>query len=100
MKKCRITVMRRTVYEDLMAKYENPIEHPCEMKLGEEFISYDGKKPEGLCNNAWECMSKYVTELASGGGNFFDGWMKNPKSAMVSCDDGFRPVSFYIEVIE
>ena len=26
--------------------------------------------------------------------------MKNPKSAMISCNDGFRPVSFLIEVIE
>ena len=26
-------------------------------------------------------------------------WMKNPLSAMISCNDGFRPVSFYIEVI-
>jgi len=38
--------------------------------------------------------------LAHGGGNFYDGWMKNEKSAMISCNDGFRPVSFYIEVIE
>ena len=30
---------------------------------------------------------------------FYDGWMKNKKSAMISCNDGFRPVSFYIEVI-
>ena len=34
------------------------------------------------------------------GKNFYDGWMKNPKSAMISCNDGFRPVSFLIEVIE
>lgn len=27
MKKVRITAIRQTVYEDLMAKYENPIEH-------------------------------------------------------------------------
>ncbi|MBE6271381.1 MAG: hypothetical protein E7101_10580 [Prevotella ruminicola] len=26
--------------------------------------------------------------------------MKNPMSAMISCNDGFRPFSFYIEVIE
>ena len=30
----------------------------------------------------------------------YDGWMKNPRSAMISCNDGFRPVSFLIEVIE
>ena len=38
--------------------------------------------------------------LARGEGNFYDGWMKNPMSAMISCNDGFRPFSFYIEVIE
>ena len=30
----------------------------------------------------------------------FTGWMKNPKSAMISCNDGFRPVSFYIEALD
>ena len=30
-------------------------------------------------------------------GNFFDGWMKNPYSAMISCNDGLRPVSFLLE---
>ncbi len=25
---------------------------------------------------------------------------ENPHSAMLSCNDGFRPVSFYIETIE
>ena len=37
--------------------------------------------------------------LAHGGENFYDGWMKNPKSAMLSCNDGFRPVSFLVEVV-
>ena len=59
-----------------------------------------GQKPEELCESAWGSMSYFVTELANGGGNFYDGWMKNPHSAMISCNDGFRPVSFYIEVIE
>ena len=31
MKKCRITVMRITRYEDLMARYENPIAHACDL---------------------------------------------------------------------
>lgn len=38
--------------------------------------------------------------LAHGGENIYDGWMCNPKSAMISCNDGFRPVSFLIEVLE
>jgi len=38
--------------------------------------------------------------LAHGGEDIYDGWMKNPKSAMISCNDGFRPVSFLIEVMD
>ena len=38
--------------------------------------------------------------VARGEGNFYDGWMKDPMSAMISCNDGFRPFSFYIEVID
>lgn len=100
MKKCKITVMKMARYEDLMKEYENPIEHACDMRLGQVFFSENGEKPEGLCDSAWGSMEYFVKELASGGGNFYDGWMKNEKSAMISCNDGFRPVSFYIEVID
>ena len=41
-----------------------------------------------------------VLALACGGENIYDGWMKNKKSAMISCNDGFRPVSFYIEALD
>lgn len=92
--------MRMARYDDLMAQYENPIEHACDMQLGQTFIAEDGQKPTGMCDSAWESMLPFVKELAEGGGNFFDGWMRNPYSAMISCNDGFRPVSFYIEVVE
>ena len=39
MKKCRITVIRRASYPDLMEKYENPMENACEMKEGQVFIA-------------------------------------------------------------
>ena len=87
-------------YEDLMAVYENPIEHACDMRIGQVFVSVDGEKPDGMCDSAWESMAYFVRTLAEGGGNFYDGWMKNPYSAMISCNDGFRPVSFLIEAIE
>lgn len=98
--KIKITAIRKTEYKDLMAIYENPIEHACDVREGDVFISENGEKPQGLCQSAWESMEYFVKELASGKGNFFDGWMKNPKSAMISCNDGFRPVSFYLEVTE
>ena len=100
MKKVKITVKRIACYKDLIEQYENPIEHACNLKIGDTFISVNAQKPENLCDSAWESMEKFVKELAEGGGNFFDGWMKNKHSAMISCNDGFRPVSFYIETIE
>ncbi len=100
MKKVKITVMRMAQYEDLMALYENPIEHACDMRLGQVFIANGWQRPEGMCESAWESMSPFVMTLAYGGENIYDGWMKNKKSAMISCNDGFRPVSFYIEALE
>ena len=97
---CRITVMRMARYEDLMARYENPLEHPCDLRLGQTFLTDGEEKPEGLCDSAWETLQPFVRTLCAGGGNFFDGWMKNERSAMLSCNDGFRPVSFYVEALE
>lgn len=99
-KEVRITAIRKAFYPDLMAKYENPIEHTCDVQEGQVWYCRDGQKPEGLCDSAWESMAAFVTELTQGGGNFYDGWMKDPNSAMISCNDGFRPVSFYIEALE
>ena len=100
MKKVRITAMRRAVYADLSAEYENPIEHACDVKIGDVFVSVDAKKPDNFCDSAWDSMVYFVSELANGGGNFYDGWMKNKYSAMISCNDGFRPVSFLIEALD
>ena len=99
MKDVRITVMRITEYPDLMEQFENPIEHTCMMKQGDSFVSKNGEVPENFCESAWGSMEYFVKELASGGGDFYDGWMKNPHSAMISCNDGFRPVSFLLETI-
>ena len=99
MKKVKITVKRIARYDDLIEQYENPMEHACSMELGQTFVSEDGEKPEDFCDSAWDSVAPFVKALAQGGGNFFDGWMKNPKSAMISCNDGFRPVSFLLETI-
>lgn len=99
MKNVKITAMRKVCHEDLIGKYENPIQHACDVEAGQVWISLNGEKPEGFCDSAWGSMAAFVKELASGGGDFYDGWMKDPYSAMISCNDGFRPVSFYLETV-
>ena len=100
MKKVRITVMRKASYPDLMEKYENPIEHACDVQEGQVFICNGWQKPENFCPSAWETLSPFVLALSHGAGNFYDGWMRDPRSAMLSCNDGFRPVSFLLEALD
>ena len=63
MKKVRITVMRMGCYPDLMAEYENPMEHPCDMVLGQVFVADGWNRPEGLCLSAWEEKSALGHDL-------------------------------------
>ena len=100
MKKVKITVVKIVEHTDLMEKYENPIKHACDMQEGQIFIANGYKIPDHFCPSAWESISPFVLTLSSGGENIYDEWMKNKKSAMISCNDGFRPVSFYLETLD
>ena len=92
MRRIKITVKRIARYEDLMAEFENPIQNACDMHLGQTFVVENCQRPEGMCESAWETMLPFIKELSEGGGNFYDGSMRNPHSAMLSCNDGFRQV--------
>ena len=81
MKSCRITVMRITEYKDLMEIYENPIEHTCDMSVGDVFITKGCEKPDGFCDSAWETLYPFVKVLAEGGG-------KVGKRSSRRCADG------------
>lgn len=95
----KITAIRKADYKDLQLRYENPIEHACDVHEGQMWVAREGRMPEGMCDSAWKSMRPFVEALARGEGNFYDGWMRNPYSALISCNDGFRPVSFLLEAI-
>lgn len=103
MQKVKITVEKRTVNEDLLEKYGSEKLGICNFhKEGQVYYCEDGwQKPEGLCDNAWKSMMEYVMTLAHGGRQFYDDeWLNEPNLAVVSCNDGIRPVIFKIEAIE
>ncbi|HQC55339.1 MAG TPA: TIGR04076 family protein [Clostridia bacterium] len=100
MQKVKITVKKIAVHKDLIDEYENLIENACNLVEGQVFIANGWEKPVGLCDSAWETMSPFVMTLAYGGEDIYNGWMKNKKSAMISCNDGFRPVSFLLETMD
>ncbi|MCD8345815.1 MAG: TIGR04076 family protein [Oscillospiraceae bacterium] len=100
MKNCRITVLKIARHDDLIEKYELPLENPCMMSEGQVFLTNGLEKPENFCDSAWQTLFPFVMTLACGGEGIYGDWMKSPRSAMVSCNDGFRPVSFLVEVVE
>lgn len=68
---------------------------------GQEIICKQHLQPSEMCGEAWKCMQHYVYALYYGStmplGNQ---WMKEPGVAIVTCNDGLRPVTFKLEVIE
>ena len=61
-------MLRHSDYPDLMEKYENPIQHACEVKEGRVWVANGWCKPEGFCDSAWDSISPFVMTLAHGGG--------------------------------
>lgn len=78
MKKIKITVVRKVCHRDLIERYENPIDHACDMREGQVFVANGWQRPDGLCESAWQTISPFVMTLAHGGTDLYDGWMKNP----------------------
>jgi len=99
MKKVKITVLKKTVIDDLLKEYGSAGLGICKLhEEGQVFYCDDGwRKPEGLCDNAWKSMMEYVMALAHGGKNFYNGWLNDENVAIISCNDGLRPVIFKVE---
>jgi len=48
MHKIKITAIRKADYKDLQQKYENPIQHACDIQEGQVFIANGWQRPEGM----------------------------------------------------
>lgn len=100
MRTVQITALRQLCHEDLIQQLELPQKNPCGILAGSQWISQDAQMPNGFCIHAWSSLYPYVLALANSTDVFFDGWMKKPGTALVSCSDGFRPMSFLLEAMK
>lgn len=99
MKTIKITVMKQVIHQDLIDEYELPLENPCPLKVGDVFyIDENLIKPANLCDSAFKTLKPFIENLFNNTKRIYGKWMKNNNSYMISCDDGFRPVSFLIEI--
>ena len=98
--KLKITVVKRIFNEELAAKYGEEAVVPCNVLAdGQEFMTDGVTQPEGFCGWAWNDIHKVCLTLLKGG-TFAPGWMKDDKSLIACCTDGFRPVVFLVERLE
>lgn len=103
MKKCRITVLKTTLDQELALEYGVEGLGACPMmKEGQVFYA-DYGKPEGFSDEAWKAIYQYVFALAHNGGSglfYYGDWIRKPGVAICSCNDGLRPVIFKIEATD
>ena len=98
MSRCRITVLKKMVNQDLVDKYGRDVETPCNrFEEGQEFIMTGGEKPDGFCTWAWVDISRDAM-IVQCGGNL--PWINEPGTHIVCCTDGLRPVVFKVERLD
>ena len=100
MKKVKITILKTTLDKELAAEYGIAGLTACPMmKAGDVFYA-DYAKPQGFCDEAWKAIYQYVFALAHGADKslfYYGDWIKKPGVAIVSCNDGLRPVIMKLE---
>ncbi len=102
MKKVRITILKTTFQQELAEEYGIDGLTVCPlMEEGQVFYA-DYAKPDGFCDEAWKAIYQYVFALAHGADEiwYFGDWIKKPGAAIVSCNDGLRPVIMKLEATD
>ena len=103
MHQVKITVLRKTLQEDLAREYGVQGLGPCPMLREGQVFYADYAKPDGLCDEAWKAIYQYVFALAHGAGEglfYYGDWIRTPGVAICSCNDGLRPVIFKLEATD
>ncbi len=90
--KCKITVIKKELYQDLYKKYEGQEGSICPVfEVGQEFsVSSPYNPPKDFCSWAWADIRPSIHSVFFGG----------RKASVVCCTDGFRPVVFNVERVE
>ena len=102
MKKVKITILKTTLQEDLAKVYGVDGLSTCPLMCEGQVYYADYAKPEKFCDEAWKSIYQYVFALAHGVSEiwYHDDWIKTPGVAIVSCNDGLRPVIMKLEATD
>jgi uncharacterized repeat protein (TIGR04076 family) len=101
MPKCKITVLKRTINQDLIDEYLDDEYQGIALcdcfRDGQEIVIEDySVVPEVFCASAWADIRKDILAVAMGAN--MPG-IKQPGTIITGCADWFRPVIFKLERI-
>ena len=98
MKKCRITVLKTALFEDLRDEYMSAGFGPCPViREGQVYVTggkFGNSMPDGFCEYAWQAVQIIATTLAAGGKVFGEDYN------IACCNDGIRPVILKLETVD
>ena len=115
MPRCRITVIRKMYFPELVEVYGSATASecvhgdenigPCEyFQEGDSIIldnidefTFMRKMPNGFCTYAWQAIGNFALQ-ALREGRFWKSWMKDERQMVVCCLDAMRPVVFLMEI--
>ena len=102
MNRVKITVLRRTLQEDLAGEYGAEGLGKCPMLREGQVFYADYAKPDGFCAEARKAIYQYVFALAHGVKEpfYYCDWIAKPGVAVCSCNDGLRPIIFRLEATD
>ncbi|MCF8077144.1 MAG: TIGR04076 family protein [Desulfotignum sp.] len=97
--KCKITVIKRTVNQDLIDDYLKNFpknSSPCStFQEGDEFlVTSEFNMPENFCHWAWADIRREILAVINDASY---NWYQKPGVVIAGCTDWFRPVYFKIE---
>jgi uncharacterized repeat protein (TIGR04076 family) len=99
---CKITVVKRTLNQDLIDQHVSETRDSfgrCPVyEDGQEYVIEEFPlKPDGFCDWAWADIHREVVAVMFGSSY---PWIRQPGTAITCCTDGLRPVVFRVEAIE
>ena len=98
----KITVLKIGFDVELAKEYGVDNLSGCSLHtVGQEILCERHYQPAEICGEAWKAMQHYVYALYHGSTEpFGKDWMKKSGVAIVTCNDGLRPVTFKLERVE
>ena len=97
------TVLETSLKKDLADEYAVPNLEPCPVLKARQVFYATNTCPKGFCDEAWKAIYQYVFALAHGVDKslfYYGDWIKKPGVAIVSCNDGLRPVIMKLEATD